>query len=211
MKQTMAQTQDSNIRTELLRLCADYCIRTGFTHFSLRALAKEIGTSHRMLIYYFGTGDGLFRAILEELRARQIARFVDEFGSVKTMTQFRSSLRRLWAHLASRRNRNYMISYLEIQIAAIRGTENRENSRYLAATLEVWLEPIFSTLVRLGFSHRDSRVLARMVLSGGRGLLLDSLGAGNTADEKEVERSFGRLTELIPGPRVQRRRASVGT
>jgi AcrR family transcriptional regulator len=196
----MAQTQHSGIRTQLLRLCVDYCIRTGFANFSLRALAKEAGTSHRMLIYYFGTGDGLFRAILEELRARQIARFVDEFASVRTMAQFRSSLRRLWAHLASTENRNYMISYLEIQIAAIRSNEHRGNSDYLAATLETWLEPIFSTMVRLGFSNRDSRVLARAVLSGGRGLILDSLGAGNSADKKEVERSFDRLTELIPDP-----------
>lgn len=202
----MTRTDHPNIRSELLRLSVDYCIRTGLTNFSLRALAKEIGTSHRMLIYHFGSAEGLFRSILEELRLREIARFVDEFAAVTTLPQFRLALRRLWTHLTSEENRNYMISYLEIQIAAIRRNENRINSSYLAATLEVWLEPIFRAFVRLGYRGRESRILARMVLSGGRGLILDSLGAGDSADRREIERSLGMLIELIPEPPKDRNR-----
>jgi len=178
----------------------NYCIQNGFANFSLRGLANEIGTSHRMLIYHFGSVDGLFRSILEEFRLHQVARFVREFDAVESVPEFKAALISLWRHLASDENRNFMISYLEIQIAAIRRGENRRGSTYLAATLEVWLDPIFKTFVRLGFSANDGRRLARLILSGGRGLILDALGAGDRAERREILQTFAKLADLVPPP-----------
>jgi AcrR family transcriptional regulator len=38
---------------------------------SLRRFADELGTSHRMLAYYFGSRDGLLAAVLTALRAEE--------------------------------------------------------------------------------------------------------------------------------------------
>lgn len=192
----MSRKVDPRIREHLLKQSLDYCIEKGFSGTSLRALAKKIGTSHRMLIYHFGSSEALFEGILEKFRRRQVSHFITEFNSVQSLTQFEKVIRKLWANLASQENRNFMISYLEIQVSSIRSGKTRASSAYLDATLEDWLAPISSTLKRLGLKTQDSRLFARLILSGGRGLILDALGAGSEVDSLEVEQSFKCLAEM---------------
>lgn len=48
----------------------DHLLAHGVTRLSLRPLAAALGTSDRMLLYYFGTRDGLLVAALAELGRR---------------------------------------------------------------------------------------------------------------------------------------------
>jgi len=51
---------------ELLGRTLAHVRSVGLTpELSLRHLAKEIGTSHRMLIHHFGSRDGLMAAVVE--------------------------------------------------------------------------------------------------------------------------------------------------
>ena len=58
-------------RAALLQSVIDAIARDGLGARSLRDLARDAGTSHRMLIHHFGSRDGLLVAIVGEVEARQ--------------------------------------------------------------------------------------------------------------------------------------------
>lgn len=51
----MPRSPDPAKRRELLDQVRQYVIRNGLVDLSLRPLARALGTSDRMLLYYFGT------------------------------------------------------------------------------------------------------------------------------------------------------------
>jgi AcrR family transcriptional regulator len=56
-------------REEIVAGTVEYLRRHGLTGFSLRPLARELGTSDRMLLYYFATREELLTAALEQVAA----------------------------------------------------------------------------------------------------------------------------------------------
>lgn len=55
---------------QMLERMADHVLVHGLTLATLRPLARAAGTSDRMLIYHFGTKDGVIAALLDQLAAR---------------------------------------------------------------------------------------------------------------------------------------------
>jgi AcrR family transcriptional regulator len=47
-----------------------YLLEHGLVNLSLRPLAEAIGSSSRILIYHFGTKEGLIRSVMDEARLR---------------------------------------------------------------------------------------------------------------------------------------------
>ena len=64
------------IRQRLLDACTDHALEQGLPD-RLGPLAAAAGTSNRMLIYHFGTRDGLLREVLGQARRRQVEAFTD--------------------------------------------------------------------------------------------------------------------------------------
>lgn len=58
-------------RSELLARIVDEVAQHGIGDRSLRDLAAAVGSSHRMLLYHFGSRAGLVAAIVVEVEARQ--------------------------------------------------------------------------------------------------------------------------------------------
>ncbi len=193
----MARRLDPKIREQLLAQSLETCVRVGFKGLSLRALAQELGTSHRMLIYHFGSAEQLFRAVVEEFRHRQLQSFQDDFQKVETWSGFCESAKDFWNRLASDENRLFMLSSLEIQLEAIRQGETRETSPYLQAASQDWIGPISATLQALGKSASESRLLARLIASTGRGLILDLLATHDEIEKSEVRAAFNRLIDSL--------------
>ena len=67
----MARHPDPRIRARLRDRAVDYVLSHGVWDLSLRPLAKAIKTNARMLIYHFGSREGLMREILAGLRERE--------------------------------------------------------------------------------------------------------------------------------------------
>ena len=61
----------------LLDRCLAYLREVGFSQLSLREIASGVGTSHRMLIYHFGSREGLLAAIVGRVEAEQRAALID--------------------------------------------------------------------------------------------------------------------------------------
>jgi AcrR family transcriptional regulator len=57
-------------RAQLLAAATEYVLDHGVTTLSLRPLAAAIGTSDRMLLYYFTTREALLAAVLTEIAGR---------------------------------------------------------------------------------------------------------------------------------------------
>jgi AcrR family transcriptional regulator len=60
-------------REELLELAYRYVLEHGLSELSLRPLAAAIGSSPRVLLYLFGSKEGLIRAVLGVARSREVA------------------------------------------------------------------------------------------------------------------------------------------
>ena len=64
----MTSAQDK--RSDLIEKLADHILADGLLNASLRPLAKAVGTSDRMLLYYFKDKDDLIEAVLDHIAAR---------------------------------------------------------------------------------------------------------------------------------------------
>lgn len=57
-------------RSQLIDQLADHVLAEGLLHASLRPLAKAVGTSDRMLLYYFKDKNELIEAVLDRITLR---------------------------------------------------------------------------------------------------------------------------------------------
>ena len=60
----------SGARERLLAAAMDHVAEHGVGDLSLRSLAAALGTSHRMLIYHFGTRDALLVEVVRAVEER---------------------------------------------------------------------------------------------------------------------------------------------
>ena len=66
-----ASPPESARRAELLERCYEYVLAHGLAGISLRPLAAAVGSSPRVLLFLFGSKDGLVRALLARARAQE--------------------------------------------------------------------------------------------------------------------------------------------
>src|SRR5262249_7968128 len=74
---SMQAKRDPKRKAKLLSKVADYLLRTGISDLSLRPAAAALGTSARMLIYYFGSREQMLIEAMAEIRARERAQIAD--------------------------------------------------------------------------------------------------------------------------------------
>lgn len=162
-------------RDDLLAAALAHVTAHGIGEMSLRTLAAELGTSHRMLIYHFGSREGLLVAIVqaveEQQRERLAALAADpdlppaELGRRFTERFFEPAL---WP---SER------LFFELYGQALQGRPHAV--ALLDGIVERWLAPVADLLVRLGVPAVDARAHARLGVAVTRGLLLDLLATGD--------------------------------
>lgn len=173
---------------ELLELAYAYVLENGLAEMSLRPLAKAIGTSPRVLLFLFGSKDGLVRALLA--RARQ-----DELAAIESLRDTRGGgdlaamVAEVWAWLSDPRHRGLLRLWVERYARSLIEPEGTW-AGFAAATVEDWLELLASAQPQ---DDRDTpsavaeRTLALAVL---RGALLDLLATG------DVERTTRAVSSL---------------
>ena len=94
-------------RDELLERAYAYVLEHGLVAMSLRPLAAAIGSSPRVLLYLFGSKDGLTRALLARARADELAALDGLEGDLPAVA------RALWDWLASPGHRGVLALWLE--------------------------------------------------------------------------------------------------
>jgi AcrR family transcriptional regulator len=169
-----------NPRRTLLEAAVDHLSRTGVTGRSLRQLAAELGTSHRMLIYHFGSMEGLLVEIVREVEARQRAVLADMDPALDPAELARAFWRRFTAPALFPNER----LFFELYGQALQGRPGTE--ALLPEVVTAWLEPLAAIAKSHGLDERAALAHARLGLATTRGLLLDLLATGDLAAVTEA-------------------------
>lgn len=176
----------SQPRDRLLAAAVEQAMRGGIADLSLRELAAAIGTSHRMLLYHFGSREGLLVAVAQAVEEAERARFLS-WG----MTA--DDARRIWARLSDPDLWPAERLFFELYVQALLGRLGDE--RFLDSAIEGWIAPVAAAMVEAGASEATARVDARLGMAVVRGLLLDLLATGDRDGVTEAHERFLRLYE----------------
>ena len=161
---------DIDRRGEILRQAAAYVLECGLGDLSLRPLAAALGTSGRMLIYYFGSKDEMVVDILAEIRRRKYAELDVRGGDG-------NALRRYWDWATSAEGQRYLRVVYEVY-----GLSLREPERYrgfLATESQEHLDLIGEGLREAGVAVMYVETLSTYTFAAMRGLELDLLATGD--------------------------------
>jgi len=180
-------------RQQLLDAAVDHAAHHGVGDMSLRQLAAALGTSHRMLIYHFGSKDGLLTEIVRTVEARQR----EQLTALVDSGELRSpdALSRVWEQLADEALWPWERLFFEVYVHALQGRPHAQP--LLDDAIAAWLDPIADALVALGAPTDDARVDARLMVAVTRGLLLDLLATG---DRQGVDAAMRRMAALLLAP-----------
>src|SRR5213592_758973 len=89
----------TDTRERLLAAAVDYAAEHGLADLSLRTLAAALGTSHRILIFHFGSKEGLLVEVVRAVEAQQRA-LLDELRANPRLDPL-GQMQALWQQLTS--------------------------------------------------------------------------------------------------------------
>jgi len=170
-------------RDDLLRRVVKAAANGGLARRSLRDLAAEVGTSHRMLIHHFGSRDGLLTAVVEAVEGDQtagIAGLPDDAAEAIRTTWRRTCVPSLWP-----------IERLFFECYA-RGAQGEPPFDRLVPKLVTQI--LAAASARPDASDEEGRAGARLGLAVIRGLLLDLVATG---DRKGTDRALELYASMI--------------
>ncbi len=151
-------------RDVLLEKVLDYFIGHGVRDVSLRTLAANIGTSHRMLIYHFGSREKLLTAVVDHIWHSQ-HEILEELADAHLDDPAEGAWQ-FWQILV--RDSAVMPLVFELSAAAMQGAPWRESFRQGAA---LYVERLSRRLITAGVAKDRAEVLARTWVAGVRGAL----------------------------------------
>ncbi|TNC20548.1 TetR/AcrR family transcriptional regulator [Georgenia sp. 311] len=186
----MAGTSALSGREQLLAAVVDHLADHSVDGQSLRSIAAAVGTSHRMLIYHFGSREGLLAAVVGEVERLQREAFTVVASSDDAATP-REVAERFWEHVVGPATR-YGPLFFELSAHAMQG---RAHAQALATGLVgPWLDVLAGEIAAGGIDAARARTQARLGLATVRGLLFDLLVTG---DRTGVDDAYRLLLDLV--------------
>ena len=128
--------QEDGPGAKLLDAATAHLREHGLHDTSLRQLAAAIGTSHRMLIYHFGSFEGLLVAIVERSEDEERERFRSLVGDEPLDRA--SLLRAMWRHLSDPELASQERLFFELYGQALHGRPGTEG--FLDRVVSTWLD-----------------------------------------------------------------------
>lgn len=182
---------------EMLARIVEIVRRQGLAAFSLDNLAPQLGTSSRMLVYYFGSKDELLGRVVYALRDDIVTQMENEPDGTIT-----DAIDRWWGH--------YRANPIDMQFffhLTSRSFEEPEKFREFSSTaVGKWEAYFCRSLESHAVSEEEAHALSRLVLGTLRGLSADLL---LTSDERHVDQALDAFKELLATrldpPAVRRR------
>lgn len=165
-------------RTALLEAAYRYVLEHGLGELSLRPLAATIGSSPRVLLYLFGSKEGLVRALLARARSDELELLERVARPEQDPAGLDVVAGEVWSWLAAERHRPLLTLWVEGYARSLVDPEGPW-AGFARATVEDWL------LVLAGAqqpAQRDSaagQAQRTHVLALLRGALLDLLATGD--------------------------------
>lgn len=180
----MSQTEqrrgnpDGARRAELLDKLLAYSASHGLSDVSLRPLASAVGSSPRVLLYFFGSKEALVREVHQHSRREQV-RLLD--AALRGHDDPRNAVRALWDWLTDPAHHDVERFFFEGYARSLHAADGPWQG-FGESSVREWL-PRFEAMF-------DDAGTATLVLASLRGLLLDLLATG---DRDRVQRAFEAL------------------
>ncbi len=171
----------SERRDVLIEKTVDYLKRRGLAGLSLRPLAAEIGTSARLLIFHFGSREGLIEAAMCEIRRRFQNSFKHHYAAAGRNANVIQSF---WNWATHPSNLGYVRLMFEAQVLALQ--DPKHYARYLKSTSDGWVKVIETSLG----PSKDSRAAATLCMAVVDGLMLEYMGTGDARRTGKALRLF---------------------
>ena len=175
-------------RATLLANAIEHFAKNGIGDASLRSIATSIGTSHRMLIYHFGSREGLLAEVVRtvEQQQRDLLAALSDLPIEEQAEEF-------WRRVTEAAL-VYGPLFFELSAHAMQDLPHTEPLK--ADLINVWLPPLIELCVRAGIPPEQAPAYARLGLAASRGLLFDLLLTGDRAGVDEASALLNRLFTL---------------
>jgi AcrR family transcriptional regulator len=176
-------------KEELLELAYRYVLEHGLADMSLRPLADAVGSSPRVLLFLFGSKDGLVRALLSRARAEELAllQVARGQGAAADLAEF---ARRVWAWLAAPEHRALLTLWIEGYGRALVEPDGPW-AGFARRTVEDWLDVLADLQPPARRRSRAGAAERTLVLAVLRGALLDLLATG------DIDRTTAAVTTCL--------------
>jgi AcrR family transcriptional regulator len=176
---------------ELLERAFRYALEHGLADLSLRPLAAAIGTSPRVLLYLFGSKDGLVRALLGRARADELsyldaerASSQDDLADVVAVT---------WRWLAAEPVRPLLTLWTEAYARSLIEPGGPWTG-FASQSVADWLTVLAAAQPAAGAEAPELSAERTLALAVLRGCLLDLLATGDTERVTAAVDRYLRLT-----------------
>ena len=177
-------------RERLLAAAMEHVAEHGVGDLSLRALATALGTSHRMLIYHFGSREGLLVEVIRTVEAQQRTALAQMLAGPEA--SWADTMRRMWQRVADPALWPNERLFFELYAQALQGSPSA--LPLLDGIVDAWVEPLTELAVAHGRPEPQARAEARLGVAATRGLLLDLLATG---DRAAVDAAMERLIAAL--------------
>jgi AcrR family transcriptional regulator len=170
-------TQPSARRQELLDAAYQYVLGHGLADVSLRPLAEAIGSSPRVLLYLFGSKEGLIRALLKRARQDEL----EMLSSIQTETAGPdATVDALWDWLRAPEHRPVLALWVEAYARSLNTSEGPW-AGFARSTVDDWLAILATADPTDASDDRPTATQQTATLAILRGALLDLLATGDDA------------------------------
>jgi AcrR family transcriptional regulator len=165
-------------RAELLESAYGYALQHGLADLSLRPLAAATDTSPRVLLYLFGSKEGLVREILARARREQLDLVTELLAEVvpRGSDRYEHLVTRLWSWLSVPHRRGTIRLFFEAYALAVRPAPGPWRG-FAEQSIQDWIEVLVAGQPGVPVRHATRRATHTLALL--RGLLLHLLAGGN--------------------------------
>jgi AcrR family transcriptional regulator len=186
-------------RARLLKAAIGYAQGHGVSDVSLREIARGIGSSHRMLIYHFGSKEGLLVAIVQAMEAAQL----DALAGIAADPDPgpAEAIRVMWKRLADPSLAPFERLFFEVYGQALQGRPG--TVELLDGVIDSFVEPGTEYWRRHGLTPAKARAQSRLGLAVIRGLLLDLLATKDRRGVDAALEAFIQMTRLVASSSAQ--------
>ncbi|MFD2474647.1 TetR/AcrR family transcriptional regulator [Amycolatopsis silviterrae] len=181
----------SGRRAELLEQAVAYLATHGLADLSLAPMGEALGTSKRMLLYYFGSRENLITEALAASRPD----VAELFHAVHDADSLAAASHALWQAIT--RGRQQRPIHILFQVLALAPTQPERYLEVAREAITAMMEPLVPVYRKLGYDEREAAARASLLISGLRGLCLDRIVTG---DEERIEVAAAALIATAVAP-----------
>ncbi|MUL47208.1 TetR/AcrR family transcriptional regulator [Mycobacterium sp. CBMA293] len=189
LQSTVPRPIDHAKREQLLAAAGAVLARTGVVDTSLRGLATEMGTSARMLVYYFGTKEQLILEVLTRQQRNAIPE-TDELDLPASVAAHRQWCFDDW-HACTRGDRRDTLRVVLQVFGAACGLDSPYRE-YTWDTLSLLTRNSKARLEGLGMPSHVAETRSRIALAAFQGFIIEYFTAPDTT---YVDETFTRFVD----------------